>query len=269
MRVNRILLQTGVAAILSAGAISGHAADGAPGGTFYDPSNAASPTGKTTGYELFRTIGCPGRQLLDRPCEVPPQDSDGDGVVDEKDKCPNTPAGRKVGPDGCELDRDGDGVVDGDDKCPDTPASTPDGCPPVAQAAPAEPAPAEPAALAPAAAPEPAPQSVVLEDVNFEFNKATLRPEAYETLDKAVETLKSWGDGTVEVGGHADSKGSEAYNMALSRRRAEAVREYLVSKGIPAERLVTTAYGESQPIADNSTDVGRFKNRRVELQPQK
>jgi OOP family OmpA-OmpF porin len=267
MRVNRFLLKTGMAAMLSAGAISGHAADGAPSGTFYDPSNAASPTGKTTGYELFRTIGCPGRQLLDRPCEVPPQDSDGDGVVDAKDKCPNTPAGRKVDADGCELDRDGDGVVDDDDKCPDTPANTPDGCPPVAEAAPA--APVEPAAVAPAATPAPAPQVVVLEDVNFEFDKATLRPEAYQTLDQAVETLKGWGEGTVEIGGHADSRGSDAYNMELSLRRAESVRDYLVSKGIPAERLVTKAYGESQPIADNNTDIGRFKNRRVELQPQK
>lgn len=261
MRVNRFLLKTGIAAMLSAGAISGYAAEStSSGATFYDPSNPGSPTGKTTGYELFRTIGCPGRQLLDRPCDVPPQDSDGDGVVDEKDKCPNTPAGRKVGPDGCELDRDGDGVVDDDDKCPDVPANTPDGCPPVAEAAPAEPA--------PAAAPEPAPRAIVLEDVNFEFDKATLRPEAYETLDKAVETLRGWGQGTVEVGGHADSKGSEAYNMELSRRRAESVREYLISKGVPAEQLVTKAYGESQPIADNGNDIGRFKNRRVELKPQ-
>lgn len=267
MRVNRFLLKTGMAAILSAGAMSAYAADEAPSGaTFYDPSNPASPTGKTTGYELFRTIGCPGRQLLDRPCDVPPEDSDGDGVTDDKDKCPNTPAERKVGPDGCELDRDGDGVVDDEDKCPDTPANTPDGCPPVAEAAPpVEPA---PAALAPAAEPAPEPRSITLDDVNFAYDKATLRPEAREKLDQAVETLKGWGEGTVEVGGHTDSKGSEAYNMELSRRRAEAVREYLVSKGIPAEQLVTKAYGESQPIADNGNDIGRFKNRRVELKPQ-
>lgn len=105
------------ATLISAGALTAHAAEG----VFYDPSNAASPTGKTSGAELFGTIGCPGRQLLDQPCPKP-VDTDGDGVVDSKDKCPGTPAGRKVNADGCELDSDGDGVVDGADKCPDTPA---------------------------------------------------------------------------------------------------------------------------------------------------
>lgn len=256
MRVNRFLFSAGMAAMMSAGVISAQAAEGemAKRG-FYDPSNPASQTGFTIGHELFRTIGCPGRELLGKPCEL--IDSDGDGVYDYRDKCPDTPAGRQVNEDGCELDTDGDGIVDGDDKCPTVYAKTPDGCP-IAEAPQAEPAP-----LAPAA-----PAKLVLEDVNFDYDKATLRPEAHATLDQAAESLKAWGDGKVEVAGHTDSRGSERYNMSLSLRRANAVRDYLIGKGIAADRLITKAYGESQPVADNDTEEGRSKNRRVELAPQ-
>ncbi len=273
MRTAHLLLCASAATLMSGGATALHAAQGASAqGVFYDPSNAASPTGKTIGYELYRTIGCPGRGLLDTPCPVPPEkDSDGDGVVDSKDKCPDTPAGRKVNADGCELDSDGDGIADGDDTCPTVYAKTPDGCPAAAAA------PVEPAALAPAAAPQAAPAPVaapasrrlVFDDVNFDYDKATLRPEAHARLDEAAASLREWGDIKVEVAGHTDSRGSEAYNMGLSLRRAESVRNYLIGKGIPADRLVTKGYGESQPIADNSTNEGRFQNRRVELQPQK
>jgi OOP family OmpA-OmpF porin len=79
--------------------------------------------------------------------------------------------------------------------------------------------------------------------------------------------IKEWGDGKVEVAGHTDSRGSDAYNMDLSLRRAQSVRDYLVTKGIPSDRLVINGYGESQPIADNTTEEGRFQNRRVELNP--
>ena len=221
MRTSHLLICAGAATLMSGTAIaSQHSAPG----VFYDPSNAASPTGKTTGYELFRTIGCPGRALLDTPCPVPPE------------------------------------------KAPE----------PVVESPPPAPAP-EPAALAPAAAPAPtpapapapAPLRLVLDDVNFDFDKASLRPQAYAKLDAAAESLKEWGDGKVEVAGHTDSRGSDAYNMDLSLRRAETVRDYLVTKGIPSDRLVVKGYGESQPVADNATDEGRFQNRRVELHPMK
>ncbi len=264
MRTTHLLICASAATFMSGGVLASHHSEP---GVFYDPSNVASPTGKTTGYELFRTIGCPGRALFDKPCPVPPEkDSDGDGVVDSKDKCPDTPAGRKVDANGCELDRDGDGIVDGDDKCPDVYAKTADGCPPAAAAP-------EPAALAPAAAPQPAqapaPTRLVLDDVNFDYDKASLRPEAYPKLNEAAESLKGWGDGKIEVAGHTDSRGSEAYNMNLSLRRAESVRDYLVTKGIPSDRMVIKGYGESQPVADNATPEGRFQNRRVELHPMK
>ena len=121
MRTKLFLINALAASLIVAGAVSAQAADG----VYYDPSNAASKTGKTSGFELFGTIGCPGRGLLDAPCPKPVEkekDSDGDGVVDSKDKCPSTQAGRKVNADGCELDSDGDGVVDGQDRCPNTPA---------------------------------------------------------------------------------------------------------------------------------------------------
>jgi OmpA-OmpF porin, OOP family len=107
---------------------------------YYNPANPASATGMTTGYELYKTIGCPGRGILEAPCAGPvaakvapavkpaekpvekPADSDGDGVVDSLDRCPGTVKGAKVDAKGCELDGDGDGVVDRLDRCPTTPA---------------------------------------------------------------------------------------------------------------------------------------------------
>ncbi len=278
MRTRNFILQLAGVTLVAAGAMSAQAQEG-----YYDPSNVASPTGKTIGYELFKTIGCPGQQLFGSPCkDVPPKDSDGDGVTDDKDKCPNTPKGRKVDANGCELDSDGDGVVDGLDKCPGTPAGrkvNADGCEidtdgdglvdgvdkcPTVYAKTADGCPA-----AAAATPAAAPKKLTLEGVNFDNDKATLRPEAISTLDQAAATLKEWGDVKVEVAGHTDSNASDAYNMALSQRRAEAVRDYLISKGIAADRLTAKGYGEANPIADNSTEEGRFNNRRVELIPQK
>lgn len=257
MRTSPLLFSILAATLISAGVVSAHAAEG----KFYDPSNAASPTGKTIGHELFRTIGCPGRGLMDTPCPQP-LDSDGDGITDDKDKCPGTPAGRKVDADGCELDRDGDGIVDGADACPDVYAKTADGCP---LAAVTETKPAPVYAAGTTTEPAPIPRRLVLEGVNFDFDKSVLRQEDRDIIDQNAADLKEWGDVDVEVSGHTDSVGSDKYNMGLSLRRAESVRAYLISKGISADRLTVKGYGESQPIESNDTDEGRFKNRRVEL----
>ena len=211
MRTSPFLFSILAATLISAGAVTAQAAEG----VFYDPSNAASPTGKTVGHELFLTIGCPGRQLLDKPCPAP--------VVAAAEPAP---------------------------------------APVVAAPEPA------PAALAPVAAVAPAPK-LVLEGVNFDFDKATLRQDDMGNLDNDVATLKSWGDVDIEVAGHTDSMGSDAYNMKLSQQRAEAVRNFLISRGVAENRLTAKGYGESQPVADNATEEGRFKNRRVELIPQK
>ena len=192
-----------------------------------------------------------------------PLDSDGDGVANRLDQCPNTPKGAKLDNKGCPLDSDGDGVFDGLDKCPTVSApGTSDGCPlPVAEK-PAEPAPAP--APAPAPTPTPAPL-MTLGDVNFDFDKATLKPSADEEIDKAVARVKKMEGEMYELKGYTDSIGSEAYNLKLSQRRADAVRNEMIRRGAPADRITATGYGEANPVGDNATKEGRARNRRVEL----
>lgn len=107
--------------------------------------------------------------------------------------------------------------------------------------------------------------SIVLNGVNFEFDKATLTANAKTLLDQVADALQRRGDIKVEVAGHTDSKGSDAYNQALSEARAESVVEYLSGRGIDPVRMTPRGYGESMPVADNESDAGRELNRRVEL----
>jgi outer membrane protein OmpA-like peptidoglycan-associated protein len=187
-----------------------------------------------------------------------PLDSDGDGVPDYLDKCPNTPKGTKVDAAGCPPDRDGDGVPDYLDKCPDTPKGVKvdaTGCP----------LPPPP----PAHTTEPifkeGKKSLVLEGVNFEYNSSKLTPASEAVLDKVAASLVDWSDVKLEVGGHTDGRGADAYNMKLSQARAESVLNYLGAKGVAASRLTAKGFGKTLPIADNKTDAGRATNRRVEL----
>ncbi len=186
---------------------------------------------------LDKCPGTPAGTAVDaNGCEL---DSDGDGVVDRLDKCPGTPAGAKVDANGCELDSDRDGVVDRIDQCPNTPAGDKVdevGCS----------------------------FSLRLE-VFFDTDSATIKPESFPDLDRAVSLMQTNARlfGTVE--GHTDDRGSAAYNQKLSQRRAESVRQYLVDKGVPADRLEAVGRGESQPVADNATAEGRSQNRRVLL----
>lgn len=178
-----------------------------------------------------------------------PRDSDKDGVTDDLDRCPQTPLGEKVDAVGCPLpkDSDGDGVTDDKDKCPGTPAGTKvdrNGCPQLF---------------------EETKTSFVLEGVNFETAKADLTPGALEVLDRVATSLAAYPEIRVEVAGHTDSKGSRAYNVRLSQKRADAVRDYLVGKGIAADRLVAKGYGPDKPLATNDTEEGRAQNRRTEL----
>jgi OOP family OmpA-OmpF porin len=101
--------------------------------------------------------------------------------------------------------------------------------------------------------------------VNFEFNSATLTAESRPVLDEVAADLKKHPRLRVELQGHTDSAGRDAYNLQLSRRRADAVRGYLVAQGVSAEQLTAKGYGETQPAADNSTESGRAENRRVEM----
>jgi len=140
-----------------------------------------------------------------------------------------------------QLDSDGDGVTDDKDKCPDSPPDKPvdeNGC---------------------------TIESVVLEGVTFELNSAQLTPASSESLDAAVAAMNKYDSLRIEIQAHTDSMGDAAYNMSLSEKRAASVRDYMVSAGIAADRMVVKGYGETQPIADNDTREGRAANRRVEL----
>lgn len=181
-------------------------------------------------------------------------DADGDGVLDPDDRCPNTPPGTKVGPDGCELDSDGDGVPDSADKCPGTPpgvAVDADGCPPPA----------------PEAAPELAETVTIDLNLEFDFDSAQLRPSHYPEIDEVTAFMKQFPGSVAVLEGHTDSRGTDAYNQGLSERRANAVMEDMVTRGgVARERLSAKGLGESQPIDTNDTDEGRQHNRRVSAQ---
>jgi OOP family OmpA-OmpF porin len=174
------------------------------------------------------------------------RDSDGDGVPDDTDRCPGTPAGVLVNAYGCPLpppDSDGDGVIDARDACPDTPRGLKvdeRGCAVTAA-------------------------KVVLRNVNFDFDKATLTPESQVILDGVARGLKGQPTMQVLIEGHTDSKGSDSYNLRLSRARANSVRSYLITQGVEGSRLTAQGFGETQPVASNTSEEGRAENRRVEF----
>jgi OOP family OmpA-OmpF porin len=184
------------------------------------------------------------------------KDSDGDGVTDDRDQCPDTPRGAPVDSRGCPLDSDGDGVFDYLDACPDTPAGTPvdeKGCPipqPVATSA-----------------EKTAAGTFIYQDIQFENNQAILKASSFNALNEVTQIMQASPELNIEIHGHTDSSGSRAYNMDLSRRRAEAVKAHLVSKGIAASRMTTKAFGPDRPIDSNATKQGRARNRRVEFKP--
>jgi OOP family OmpA-OmpF porin len=155
-----------------------------------------------------------------------------------------------------------------------TPATAAVGCDGAIVAAKAAPAPAPMAAPAPVAkaAPAPMPAPVVAAKVTyaadafFDFDKSVLKPEGKAKLDDLVGKVKDINLEVIIAVGHTDSIGSDAYNQKLSVRRSEAVKAYLVSKGIEKNRVYTEGKGEKQPVADNKTKEGRAKNRRVEIE---
>ena len=179
------------------------------------------------------------------PVYIPPADSDRDGVIDELDRCPNTPVGVKVDRKGCPLDSDKDGVADYLDKCPDTPAGVKvdsDGCP----------------------LPKNCNKPAVVE-IAFDTNKAVIKAKYHAELDKIGSFLKEFPKSGVAIDGQTDSVGSEKLNKKLSQARAESVRNYIIAKfGIDGSRLSAKGYGPAKPIASNKDAAGRAKNRRIE-----
>ena len=142
----------------------------------------------------------------------------------------------------------------------------PECCPqPVVE--PPPPPPPEPVAPPPPPPPpEPVKEKVTITlNVEFDTNKAIVKDKYYDDIKRVVDFMKEFPDTTAEIGGHTDSVASDAYNQKLSERRANSVRQYIIDKfGIDGSRLTAVGYGESKPIADNSTAEGRQKNRRVE-----
>jgi len=148
------------------------------------------------------------------------KDTDGDGVADQFDKCPGTPAGTAVDGSGCPLP-----------KAPEPTAATS--------------------------------TATGFEKIAFDFNSSVLKTESYPTLDKLSSVLRENG-GKVTVNGYASSEGTAAYNLKLSKDRANSVKTYLVNSGVNASQVATKGNGEANPIASNDTEEGRIQNRRVE-----
>jgi len=171
-------------------------------------------------------------------------DTDGDGIQDSEDKCPKV-AG-PVALKGC-PDRDGDGVADIEDKCPDTPGIKANkGCPEVMK------------------------ETIeifrqALTGIKFETGKDVIKPVSFVILDKVVKVMQDNPQYELEINGHTDDVGDDASNMTLSQNRANAVKKYLVDKGIAAKRMTATGFGETKPVGDNKTAAGRAENRRVEF----
>lgn len=198
-------------------------------------------------------------------------DRDGDGIEDAFDKCPDVPGVAEFF--GC-PDRDGDGIPDSDDKCPDVAGLCQfDGCPDRdGDGVPdqIDQCPDEPGTIANNGCPEIRKDDIdainrALENVYFDFDKYEIKAQSFEALNKIVNILSENPSYKVLIEAHADNVGSNAYNVTLSGRRGEAVKNYLVSNGIGESRITSQAYGEARPAATNSTAEGRALNRRVQF----
>ena len=182
------------------------------------------------------------------------KDGDGDGVADQSDRCPNTPWGSKVDAIGCPkepvatrqvhkkskgLDSDHDGVGDPLDKCPQTPKNAvvdEKGC-------------------------------WATSDVLFDFDSTIIKPEYYPVLADIISVLNSNPGLKIEIQGNTDSVGPESYNKMLSKKRALAVKDYLVGKGIDSERIRAVGFGATRNVASNKNESGRALNRRIDFVP--
>ncbi len=182
------------------------------------------------------------------------KDGDADGITDQQDKCPNTPWGSRVDETGCSkepvatrviskipgaLDTDSDGVLDPLDKCPQTPPiATVDekGC-------------------------------WTTPDILFDFDSTEIKPQYHPALEVVIAVLKKNPGINIEIQGNTDNMGPESYNQMLSEKRARAVKEYMVDKGVESERLKAVGFGATRNVASNENDAGRALNRRIDFVP--
>ena len=188
---------------------------------------------------------CPGT-----PAGIPvdadgcPLYSDADAVADYLDKCPDTAPGIAVDANGCPRDSDGDGVGDDQDACASTPIEVrvdARGCPLTGE------------------------RIAIVTNINFDFNQTNVRESVRRRLTRVIQMLKELPEIDVQIVGHTDDIGSAQYNLALSVRRAEAVRDYVTARGIDAARLSVAGRGETQPLVSNATPEGQAVNRRIEF----
>lgn len=201
----------------------------------YEPASKPAPA-PVVAPEPETVVAAPAAPFID---------SDKDGVEDKNDNCPATPIGVEVGSNGCALDDDKDGVPNYKDECPNTAAGARvdnGGC-----------------------AIEFVNQKETLQiRVAFDTNSANLRPGSNTEIKKAADFLATYDEATLVIEGHTDNTGSAAYNKSLSQKRADAVRQVLISTfNIDPSRVTAAGFGEERPIADNTTAAGRQTNRRV------
>jgi OOP family OmpA-OmpF porin len=188
---------------------------------------------------------CPGT-----PAGIPldpdgcPLYSDADAVPDYRDECPGTAAGISVDTNGCPRDTDVDGVADYRDACVRTPAGTrvdARGCPLAGE------------------------RIAIVTNINFDVDHTDVRGDVRTRLSRVVQLLKEMPQIDVQIVGYTDDTGSAQYNLSLSLRRAESVRDYIVTRGIDHMRLSVAGRGKTEPLVSNSTPEGRAVNRRVEF----
>lgn len=209
-------------------------------------------------FNLSPPDRCTSREFVEvasEPKPPPDVDTDSDGIFDSKDQCIDEPEDKDgyLDDDGCpDPDNDGDGIADLEDYCPNTPGvrgGDHPGCP-------------KKNSLVVVTEKE----IRITQQIQFEFNKAVIRPGiSFKILDEVVEVLNENPKIDLEVQGHTDNVGGDAYNMKLSQKRADAVRAYLVAKGIAPSRLVSKGYGFHQPLVPNTTAANRLLNRRVQF----
>lgn len=231
--------------------------------------------------------GCPDRDndgVADKDDQCPDQagpavlfgcpDADNDGVADKDDQCANTKPGTKVDSKGCPMDSDNDGVTDDVDRCPDVAGVVAlKGCPDADGDGIADiddKCPNEKGTAANNGCPEIAKADIVKityigSKLFFENNSDKLKVASLSQLDALIEILNRYPGAALTIEGHTDSVGADDFNMILSQKRSDSVREYLIGKGIEASRLKAVGFGETKPVATNNTSLGKAKNRRVEL----
>jgi outer membrane protein OmpA-like peptidoglycan-associated protein len=221
--------------------------------------NKGCPWGDADGDGVTDNLdACPEQAGPEDNKGCPWGDADGDGLDDKRDECPEEAEDEDgfQDEDGCpDRDNDKDGIADGDDACPEQAEvingyKDGDGCPDEGKVV----------------VVVKKDKIEIMKKVYFATGKAVIRNQSYSLLDQVAQNIRAHDEiEKVRVEGHTDASGPEDFNMKLSQRRAEAVRDYLIDKGIAAERLEAVGYGESQPIASNKTRRGRSKNRRVEF----